>query len=39
MHETGKVISNSKLNALLRLHFCPINRVVYPDLAPSCDGM
>ena len=39
LHKPSRVISTSKLNALRRLHFWPINRVVYPDPAPSCDGL
>ena len=39
LHKTGKVISTSKLNGLPHLHLWPINRVVYPDLAPSCEGL
>jgi hypothetical protein len=39
LHQPSKVISTSKLNALRRLHFWPINRVVYPDLAPYCYGL
>ena len=39
LHQPSKVISTSKLNALRRLHSWPINRVVYPDLAPYCYGL